>query len=142
MGTPLPQFNQTSRECGSCNSCCTALSIACIEKPAGEHCENLCEAGCVIYDERPEPCRGFTCLWLADNRGLFDVFDHRPDRLGVMFATSSSSPNSIVAHELWADAMHDEQAKIIIYFLTQFFPIEFRAHKESTHEPPQFSDAA
>ena len=142
MGTELPQISQTPRQCGSCNACCTALSISCIDKPAGKHCPNLCEAGCVIYDERPEPCRGFTCLWLADNRGLFDHINHRPDRLGVMFATSSSSPNAIVAHELRVDALQTDQAKVIIQFLSQFYPIEFHRHVESTCNPPRLSDAA
>ncbi|WP_145079039.1 hypothetical protein [Poriferisphaera corsica] len=142
MDTPLQQINQTSRDCGTCNACCTALSISSIGKEAGVHCHNLCTAGCVVYDERPEPCKGFTCLWLADNNNLFDQFDHRPDRLGVMFYPSQQSSNTITAHELRPDALQNEQAKIITNFLSQFFPIDIKAHKKSAQQPPNLSDAA
>jgi hypothetical protein len=41
--------------------------------------------GCGIYEERPESCRVFECLWLQDKRGKLGD-DLRPDRCKVMFA--------------------------------------------------------
>ena len=38
--------------------------------------------GCAIYDDRPESCLTYQCVWLQDQVMPDDL---RPDRCGVMF---------------------------------------------------------
>ena len=47
--------------------CCKVFRIPEIGKPEGRWCGH-CDvgSGCRIYDERPEQCRSFECLWLQD----------------------------------------------------------------------------
>ena len=52
------------RTCGDCTLCCQVLDIPELTKPAGRLCVHA-NAGCNIYPDRPEPCRTFTCGWLA-----------------------------------------------------------------------------
>jgi hypothetical protein len=55
----------TKRECGNCNLCCKLLGISEIKKPPGQWCGHVkCGKGCAIYDNRPQSCRDFDCLWL------------------------------------------------------------------------------
>jgi hypothetical protein len=45
--------------------CCKLLAIDVLEKPRGvwcRHCDT--SAGCTIYANRPDPCRGFHCGYL------------------------------------------------------------------------------
>lgn len=64
------------RECGDCTVCCTAPGIerSSIEphelatlkpKAACEVCKHSTGKGCGIYQERPNICRSYQCLWLA-----------------------------------------------------------------------------
>jgi len=58
-----------------------------INKGTYETCEHLCEAGCVIYAERPTSCRTFECQWLRGALEVDGVIDTemRPDACGVIF---------------------------------------------------------
>ncbi len=56
------------RSCGSCSLCCKLLEIPALEKLDYDwckHCKPGC-GGCTIYDERPDACRTFSCLWMTD----------------------------------------------------------------------------
>lgn len=59
------------RSCGDCSLCCKLPRIefgpdGC--KAAGEWCEQCVPGrGCSLYDDRPEVCRRFSCLWLTDD---------------------------------------------------------------------------
>jgi hypothetical protein len=53
------------RSCDGCTMCCKLLAIDVLEKPRGawcRHCDQ--QSGCVIYEARPDPCRGFYCGYL------------------------------------------------------------------------------
>lgn len=69
------------RKCNECILCCLVLEISPLKKAANEPCK-FCDKGCKIYDERPEPCKDFECLWLKD-KSIPDNL--RPDRCGVVF---------------------------------------------------------
>jgi hypothetical protein len=92
------------RECGNCTACCTIPSIAELDKPVRTDCKFLLqpptahsedlksgllilnqfegrEKGCAIYENRPQTCRNFQCLWLTGDWGREE---DRPDRLGIM----------------------------------------------------------
>ncbi|MGQ0671618.1 MAG: YkgJ family cysteine cluster protein [Hyphomicrobium sp.] len=53
------------RTCDGCTLCCKLLEIDIIEKPRGTWCVHCDKSrGCKIYEQRPEPCRGFHCGYL------------------------------------------------------------------------------
>lgn len=70
------------KACGPCTLCCTVLEIPALAKPACQTCVHVQEGrGCGIYEARPEPCRTFTCGWLA----IADLdADWRPDVAGFL----------------------------------------------------------
>ena len=82
-----PPAGVSVRACGSCSACCTVMSVAEIGKGMYEPCEQLCEAGCTIYGERPGSCRTFECQWLLgslESDGGIET-EMRPDACGVIF---------------------------------------------------------
>src|SRR3977135_545867 len=55
------------RSCGTCIMCCKVYAIRELNKRAGQmcvHAERGC--GCKIYDNRPDVCRSFYCMWRVD----------------------------------------------------------------------------
>ena len=57
----------SQRTCGTCTMCCKVYQIAALDKPEGRWCPHCAIGrGCRIYDERPEQCRDFHCIWLQD----------------------------------------------------------------------------
>lgn len=56
------------RECGKCSLCCRLLNVPEINKPEDVWCHHCHPGrGCRIYDQRPDVCRGYKCLWLIDS---------------------------------------------------------------------------
>ncbi|OJU10412.1 MAG: hypothetical protein BGN86_00310 [Caulobacterales bacterium 68-7] len=80
-----------SRPCGDCAACCVALGIteAPINKVPGEPCRFLSHQGCGIYQQRPDVCRHFQCLW---KRSSVLPADARPDQSRVMFFFEGHKP--------------------------------------------------
>lgn len=73
----------TARECGTCTVCCYATAVPDLNKPVNTWCHNCSIGkGCKIYDDRPQQCRDFNCLWL---KSPWIPDELRPDRSGVMF---------------------------------------------------------
>jgi hypothetical protein len=65
-----------------------------IEKPAGEWCQHCAIGkGCKVYDERPQMCVEFECLWLISQKRPDQVskmpVSLRPDRCKVVFSPST-----------------------------------------------------
>ena len=68
-------------QCGECTLCCKLLETHDIASEIGVYCHH-CKDGCTIYDERPEECRTYQCMWLQmENAGE----DLRPDKCGIIF---------------------------------------------------------
>jgi hypothetical protein len=60
---------KAGRACGSCSLCCKVLDVPDLAKPEGKWCKH-CKpghGGCTIYDNRPDVCKGFACLWLIND---------------------------------------------------------------------------
>lgn len=58
-----------------------------LQKPPSVWCPHCAIGrGCKIYDDRPDSCRKFRCLWLNDTR-LPDAM--RPDKTKVVFHVES-----------------------------------------------------
>lgn len=73
-----------ARKCGSCDACCTVMSIPELDKPPSVACDLLrpySDGGCCsVYEDKPASCNEFKCGWL---RGAFSN-KHRPDRSGMV----------------------------------------------------------
>jgi hypothetical protein len=47
--------------------CCKVYRIEDLKKPAGKWCSHCAiGVGCKIYDDRPQQCRAFDCVWIQD----------------------------------------------------------------------------
>lgn len=58
--------------CQDCSGCCTVFAVEAVGKAFGVPCQHLGKTlfgvGCTIYDERPDACRHYVCLWLDSQR--------------------------------------------------------------------------
>jgi hypothetical protein len=58
--------------CEDCTGCCIVFEVKEVEKPFGQACKHLGPTlfgpGCQIYNERPDSCRRYVCLWLDSQR--------------------------------------------------------------------------
>lgn len=58
--------------CADCTGCCTVFEVEAVGKAFGEPCKHLGKTlfgpGCQIYNERPDACRHYICLWLDSQR--------------------------------------------------------------------------
>lgn len=72
----------TKNECGNCVLCCELLPIIELKKPPSVLCSDCSiNKGCNIYNERPNSCKNFDCVFLKT-----DTDKHlRPDKTGVVF---------------------------------------------------------
>jgi hypothetical protein len=84
-----------TNHCGSCTACCKVFAIndPPVKKPAGKWCEHCAVGkGCKIYDDRPETCSGFECLWLLSQSRVPQerlAPELRPDRSKVVFSPAT-----------------------------------------------------
>ena len=79
----MTRYLVEGRECGTCVECCVSLTIddPQLQKPSGERCRNLADAGCAIYEDRPSSCRSFHCGW---RRFRWVPESLRPDRSRIL----------------------------------------------------------
>ena len=75
-------FKVKKRSCGECTECCTWLTVGVLDKPSGTACQHQCDEGCSIYDERPEDCQKFQCLWSISEPHISS--SARPDKSGFV----------------------------------------------------------
>lgn len=88
------------RECGDCVACCKfpAIDVPELRKPADVLCPHNTGRGCSIYEQRPQPCRTWHCLW----RRIAAMPDEaRPDRVGVVFEIVSDEKPSLPFERLY-----------------------------------------
>ena len=70
------------KSCGPCTMCCKSLVIDHFKKDAGILCTHCkLQAGCQIYETRPQICRDFECDWLME-RTIPQTL--RPDKVGTI----------------------------------------------------------
>ena len=90
------------KTCGVCSLCCKLPAIQELHK----HIDTWCnyarpKCGCSLYTERPQECRAFACLWVADETlddvwfparaKMFLAFD---DRGALRVTVDPSFPNA------------------------------------------------
>lgn len=87
-----------NRRCGECTLCCTYLRIGAADgsdwKLPWKTCKHCLGRRCAIYADRPDPCRDFRCLWLADT---VIPKKFRPDKVKA-FLTTSTSQNALIVY--------------------------------------------
>lgn len=82
--------------CGSCTLCCKIMGVPELNKLPGEWCPHADpKKGCMIYEDRPQVCVEFECVWLQaqarESDNLMKAADLRPDRCkGVIVTTEKS----------------------------------------------------
>jgi hypothetical protein len=63
----LWQWQETNKErsCGSCSMCCKFFIIPEVDKAKDEWCRHCRpgKGGCTIYEQRPQVCKDFICMW-------------------------------------------------------------------------------
>ena len=79
MSNSLRVVGAGSRSCGDCTACCTLAAVEELGKPEFSRCSNLGDR-CDIYDDRPQSCRDWGCMWY---HGYLEDRD-RPDKSGIM----------------------------------------------------------
>jgi Fe-S-cluster containining protein len=63
----VPIERAPGRSCGTCMLCCKVYTIDVLNKPAGRWCAHAeLGRGCKIYEDRPDICRAFYCMWIVD----------------------------------------------------------------------------
>jgi|SRR6185369_4431181 len=82
--------------CGSCTLCCKLMRIDELDKPAGSWCEHCNpRQGCGIYEQRPQGCRDFECVWLQSQLRRHGEAalpaEARPDRSRVVLNVAGDS---------------------------------------------------
>lgn len=87
--TPAVGALVPGRTCGPCTACCRVPAIEVLAKPAGVLCRHSTGTACGIYQDRPEVCVRWYCLWRKIG-ALPNAL--RPDRSGVIFAIEGSAP--------------------------------------------------
>lgn len=84
MSIQLPE-----RDCGTCTECCKGYLTGNAhgyyfskDNPCHFLDDQRCGGGCTIYENRPEICSGFQCVWLREKI----MFPHwlRPDKSKVI----------------------------------------------------------
>jgi len=116
------------RTCGDCIVCCVYPSINTdnLVKRGCEHCPNLNLSDpvrvnvmqlssdepvkCRIYADRPDVCRGYTCLWLQGHGEDKD----RPDRAMVLIDTTHKIENGIECKPLFPGGEDDPKVQATI----------------------------
>ena len=73
------------RTCGDCTLCCKVMAVNSMSKPRGAWCRNCTKRSCAIYDERPDDCRQFNCVWLKVETLPNEL---RPDKCGFVLTTT------------------------------------------------------
>ena len=60
--------------CQDCTGCCIVFEVKDVKKPFGTSCKHLGQTlfgtGCQIYNDRPDACKHYVCLWLDSQRRL------------------------------------------------------------------------
>jgi hypothetical protein len=68
------------------------VRVPSIDKPRGQLCDHWQEdCRCSIHAEKPDECRRFRCLWLA-NENIADRY--RPDQIGL-YVTSTKRADTL-----------------------------------------------
>jgi len=106
------QHGMFERSCGTCTMCCKLPAAPePLNKPAGVWCQHCDKAqGCRIYDERPQGCRDFMCLWKVMPDFPEDL---RPDKCKVIWQLSQDGRRAFAVTE-YPDALQTRKQRWLV----------------------------
>lgn len=84
--------------CDSCTICCKVMKIQELDKPGNVWCKH-CEigVGCRSYEDRPESCRVYECVWLKSQRFPNPIpGELRPDKSRVVIGTMNDGDDVVL----------------------------------------------
>lgn len=115
------------KECGDCHACCVYSYVKEISKPPNVKCKYRDNNGCTIYNKRPQECREYSCLWLAE----INVPQHlRPDKCNVIFDQAIGC-SYYYGYEIIKDAHKNEEIQTLIGKILQAgYPVVFQTKEE------------
>jgi hypothetical protein len=84
-----------TNHCGTCTACCRVFEVPALKKPAGTWCTHCAIGkGCKIYEDRPQMCVEFECMWLMsqkrENRHEHLPPELRPDKSKVVLSPTTN----------------------------------------------------
>ncbi|MFA5913867.1 MAG: hypothetical protein WC830_09965 [Burkholderiales bacterium] len=84
--------------CDGCTACCKTLHIRELNKPGDTWCRHCSiGVGCGIYDDRPESCRVYECVWLQTQRGGRPLAPElRPDKSRVVLGVTNGGDDLVL----------------------------------------------
>lgn len=93
-----PAVSKPLDSCDGCTACCKIMKVRELDKAANIWCQHcIIGTGCGIYDERPDSCRVYECLWLKTQRGGQPLAPGlRPDRSRVVIGTTNNGEDVIL----------------------------------------------
>lgn len=129
------------RTCGTCTLCCRLPDIDELSKPANAWCSHCVDSkGCTIYENRPQTCRDFLCLWMTDNN-LGPEWD--PAKAHMMIYTQGPQMTVLVDPtypdvwkmepyglqlQQWATKIEQTGGYIIVFVGNDVFKVEPQKH--------------
>lgn len=128
-------------ECDGCTLCCKLFKIPWMDSPEGDYCKE-CEPniGCKIWENRPEKCRPFECVYYK----IKDIStDFRPDKCGIVFEMATDKivygtlDIDFVMSDLIREQIHSFLKKGISVVLRHLYvpaPIVFNTEDRTTED--------
>ena len=84
--------------CDNCTICCKVMKVDELDKPGNvwsQHCD--IGLGCHIYEDRPESCRAYECVWLKSQRFPHPIpGELRPDKSKVVIGTMNNGEEVVL----------------------------------------------
>ena len=118
---PIAPVNTVGRNCGTCVACCVYFKIADLGKPALTPCSKLAagctdcgtapaDNNCTIYEDRPEVCKGYSCMWLYG----YGEDEDRPDKSGMILDNATPVANVLRGLPMQEGADNTERGNLAI----------------------------
>lgn len=121
----------TVRTCGTCSECCKIKEFPSLPKAEWHKCGLLGSShGCMIYEDRPDECREYSCLWLSNPMIPEEM---RPGQSKIIFdIVEINSVPVFVATECTERASRDTQTERFLYLLSQSCVVMLREYKNAS----------
>jgi Fe-S-cluster containining protein len=116
-------------KCGTCTLCCTLCAVPELKKPARTDCihilPNTPEAGCSIYENRPQSCRVYSCVYITTQETEDPLPPYcRPDKLHIVVSAPESLPFWVVHLDpQYPNALENPAANALLRSISAFAPI-------------------
>lgn len=103
------------RSCNKCQECCNGnLTIKELNVYPNNPCKFMCSIGCSAYNERPQVCKSFNCLWLTDESIPEKMY---PKKSGVVMYTQKINNSLLyVTQEFWGKLNKEDEEGVLEWY--------------------------